>query len=120
MNTPRNSHVTAALPTRARTMVIALGMVLIALFWSIAANAAPAANPAICGERAAVLTTLDGKYAERPVSMGIASNGTVVEVLSSEDGSWTIIMTTPGGVSCLLAAGDYWQDTPEKAAGLAL
>lgn len=75
---------------------------------------------ALCGNRSALLTTLGGRFAEKTVSMGLAGNGTVVEVLSSEDGTWTILMTAPNGVSCLLAAGDYWQQLPTKEAELTL
>jgi hypothetical protein len=75
---------------------------------------------AVCGKRSALLTTLGGKFAEQTISMGLAGNGTVVEVLSSEDGTWSILMTAPNGVSCLLAAGDYWQQLPKQEAELTL
>tara|TARA_B100000315_G_C14284972_1_gene454777 strand:+ start:264 stop:629 length:366 start_codon:yes stop_codon:yes gene_type:complete len=75
---------------------------------------------AVCGKRSALLTTLGGKFAEKTVSMGLAGNGTVVEILSSEDGTWTILMTAPNGVSCLLAGGDYWQHLPKQEAKLTL
>jgi hypothetical protein len=75
---------------------------------------------ALCGKRSALLTTLGGKFAEETVSMGLAGNGTVVEVLSSEGGTWTILMTAPSGVSCLLAAGDYWQQLPKQEVELTL
>ena len=41
----------------------------------------------------------------------MASNGDVLEVLAaSEDGiSWTIIVTMPKGMSCLLAAGKNFE-----------
>ncbi|MFQ5763876.1 MAG: hypothetical protein ACE5GT_03015 [Rhodospirillales bacterium] len=114
MKTIANGTIRAAIGTRWRMTAAALAVATALAAWSAAAQAQPA--PAgICGERAEVLTTLDGKYAEKPVSMGLASNGTVVEVLNSEDGSWTIIVTAPNGVSCLLAAGDYWQEVPDKA-----
>ena len=39
--------------------------------------------------------------------MGLASNGGVLEVLSSTSGStWTILVTMPNGVSCMIAAGE--------------
>jgi hypothetical protein len=98
---------------------------IVSLFLSWGAQAAPdtpqtGARPSVCGDRSAVLTTLGGRYAEKTVSMGLAGNGTVVEVLSSEDGTWTIIMTAPNGVSCLLAAGDYWRRLPKQEVELTL
>ena len=107
---------------RALLLMVA-AIVSVVLNWSAqAASDTPqaGAQTAACGERSAVLTTLKGKYAEKPESMGLAGNGTVVEVLSSEDGTWTIIMTAPNGVSCLLAAGDYWRRLPKQEAGLTL
>ena len=89
-------------------------------------RAAPAAEPQegsqqmLCADRPAVLTQLDGAYHERPTAMGLVHNGTVLEVLSSEDGSWTIIVTAPNGISCLLASGDYWQALPAPTAELSL
>lgn len=73
-------------------------------------------HEAYCETRADVLKALAGKYTERPVSIGLASNGAVVEVLASSEGTWTIIMTMPWGLSCLLAAGDHWEDLPGPVA----
>ncbi len=39
-------------------------------------------------------------YQEQPVAMGLASSGSVVEVLTNEKGaSWSIIVTMPTGVN---------------------
>ena len=87
----------------------------------VAAGGARAEAPReVCSTHDAVVQTLNRKFAEKTVSMGLANNGTVVEVLSSPDGSWTIVMTAPNGLTCLLAAGDYWQTLPDKVAGRTL
>ncbi len=62
-----------------------------------------------CEERAAVVTGLSNEYAEKPVSMGYTAQGTVLEILASSDGSWTMIETLPSGMTCLVASGDLWQ-----------
>jgi len=42
--------------------------------------------------------------------MGLANNGGVVQILSSLSGtSWTIILTMPNGVTCMIAAGENWE-----------
>jgi len=58
-----------------------------------------------------VLAKLSTGYKEAPVAMGLASNGALIEVLSSaENGkTWTIIITQPNGVSCVMATGESWQ-----------
>ena len=78
----------------------------------------PATAQNICTARAEVLGHLDSKFSEAPVAMGLANNGGVIEVLSSGTGTtWTIIITMPNGVTCLLAAGESWESLPLIAAG---
>jgi DNA-binding beta-propeller fold protein YncE len=67
-----------------------------------------------------VLSALDGNFSEKPVSLGLSYDGRVVEVLKSPNGTWTIIMTAPNGVSCLLMAGNHWQNVVLKAKELKL
>ena len=66
----------------------------------------------LCKERSEVLARLSTGYKEAPTAMGLASNGGLIEVLtSSEDGrTWTIIITRPNGVSCVMATGETWQN----------
>ncbi len=49
--------------------------------------------------------------------MGLASNGAVIEVLASPSGSFTIILTQPNGLSCVMAAGENWENLPKRLAG---
>ena len=83
--------------------------------WGALSQAASAQT--VCGQRDAVITGLEKRYAEKPISMGLANNGTVVEVYASETGTWTIIMTHPNGLSCLVAAGEGWEDLAPAIAG---
>lgn len=63
----------------------------------------------MCAERETVLKGLS-KYKEAPVSMGLTSNGMVLEILAAREGeTWTIIFTRPDGVSCVVATGEYWR-----------
>ena len=70
----------------------------------------------VCGERGSLITQLQGKYSERPKSMGLAANGSVLEVLTAKTGTWTIILTTPQGLTCLIAAGEHWEDMEQQTA----
>ena len=96
--------------------------VLFGLF--LAALTAPAAHaqatPLPCDYRSDVLSVLDGNFSEKPVSLGLSHDGRVIEVLKSPGGTWTIIMTAPNGVSCLLIAGKYWQNVVINAQELKL
>jgi len=41
--------------------------------------------------------------------MGVSTNGSLVELYTSENGTWTLMLTRPDGVSCLIAAGQNWE-----------
>lgn len=74
------------------------------------ASPAAAQQQRVCGERSDVLNQLSAQYAETPTAMGLSSTGGMVEVLASPTGSsWTIIMTLPNGMSCLMAVGEHWE-----------
>jgi len=75
---------------------------------------ANAQQPA-CTERSSVLNHLKSRYSEVPVAMGIANNGGMIEILSSKEGkSWTIILTMPNGMTCMIAAGENWEALPQS------
>jgi hypothetical protein len=61
-----------------------------------------------CEKRAKITTSLKKDYAEMPASAGLDNAGRMIEVFASTEGSWTILMTMPTGVSCLLATGENW------------
>jgi hypothetical protein len=78
------------------------------------AQTASAQQPA-CTKRSDILSHLANKYSEAPVAIGLANNGGVLEVLSSQSGkSWTIILTMPNGTACMIAAGENWESVPQS------
>lgn len=78
----------------------------------------PAQAQHVCTNRSDVLGHLADKYSEAPVALGLASNGGVIEVLTSNSGNtWTIIITMPSGTTCMLAAGESWERLPLIVAG---
>jgi hypothetical protein len=77
-----------------------------------------AAEQQVCGKRADVIKQLSVKYSEAPTAMGLSSDGGVLEVLTSTDrNTWTIIVTRPDGLSCMVAVGEYWETTIKVATG---
>ncbi len=80
-------------------------------------NATPVAEAQTqlpCADRTAVVLRLEERYGETLQSMGLHQNNSLVEVYaSSETGTWTILVTRPDGVACLIAAGQMWDGTPE-------
>ncbi len=73
------------------------------------ALASPATAQMVCSERDKFLKHLGDGYREAPIAMGLASNGMILEVLASATGSWTIILTKPTGLSCVVASGEAWE-----------
>lgn len=81
------------------------------------ALALPATAQTVCGEREKFIDHLSASYKEAPAAIGLASNGNVLEVLTSHGGTWTIIVTRPNGMSCVVASGEAWEDLPKLAFG---
>lgn len=85
---------------------------------TLAAQSAAQPFDVICAERDALTTSLSREYSEAPKAVGLASNGSVVELLTSRDGrTWTLLMTRPDGTSCVVAAGEAWDQLPQVASG---
>lgn len=63
-----------------------------------------------CAPRDLVVKRLAEKYGESRQSIGMGQKGVVMETFaSSETGSWTITVTTPNGLTCLVASGQAYE-----------
>ena len=89
--------------------------VLITLGVGLLIMAARDAAAAPCAERDKFVQYFDDKYEEDPKYMGLMADGRIIEILTSKSGSWTIIVTKPNGISCGLASGSAWMDSPIKS-----
>jgi len=69
----------------------------------------------ICGARQSLLDNLAKHHGEAPVAIGLAASGQVVEILVGPTGSWSIVVNNPDGRSCLMGAGEGWQDLKRPA-----
>jgi hypothetical protein len=90
------------------------GVVVVALMATSFASVAEAQQ--VCGKRAEFVTRLDATYKETTSGIGLINNGTVIEVLTSREGSWTILMTKTNGMSCVVASGQAWESVPKQIA----
>jgi hypothetical protein len=67
------------------------------------------AQQAFCGPRAEVLKQLADRYHEAPIALGVGTNGRVLEILSSPDGStWTALTVGTDGTACVVMSGEQW------------
>src|SRR5262245_21726985 len=94
-----------------------LSMVLALLTLTTAAAPAMAQQPMACADRSALIGQLQDKYYEQAQGVGMTGSGAVMELMTSDKGTWSLIVTMPNGKSCLIATGDDWQQIPVKVAG---
>lgn len=68
---------------------------------------------AACAERDMVVDRLDEQYGEHRNNMMLDAQGNLVELFSNlETGSWTLMVTLPGGPTCILSMGEsFVQET---------
>ena len=83
---------------------------------------APAQAQMVCGERAEIVKALKSGHQERKTAAGLSGSGGLVELYTAVTGTWTLLLTIPGGPTCLLGSGDEWEgwnpDWDEPAAPL--
>jgi hypothetical protein len=67
-----------------------------------------------CGDHDEAIKHLAEKYNEHPQGIGISAQGAAVELLVSESGTWSVLVTEPGRPTCLVASGESWQTAPVR------
>ena len=79
--------------------------------------ATQSAEAAQCAPRDQVVARLATGFDEARqgagLSMGPDGTAQVVEIFASLAGSWTLVVTLPDGMSCILAAGQNWDATQD-------
>lgn len=84
--------------------VILLGLSTLSIGCLLAVRPAIGATPH-CAPRLDLIEILKERRGESWRFSGTAQNGSVVETFAAENGNWTILVTRPDGISCLLADG---------------
>ena len=74
------------------------------------------ARTARCGSHKDVVAFLGTKYKETRIGMGLINAGQMMELYMSEQGSWTILITRPDGVTCFGPVGKNWMHIKAKPA----
>ena len=74
-------------------------------------------DQADCANRIVIVEHLKRNYQETPVAMGLTSDGKLLEVFASTTGSWSILVTSPNGISCGVAYGSSWESLNEIKKG---
>ena len=106
-----------------RNFALIYSATVIAVFFAILAvlvlvPSSVASAPARCDVREKVLAHLETNFGEIVAIRGVSSNGGLLEVtVNRERGSWTIVVTAPGGPACLALFGGAWQDLRDPDPG---
>ncbi|WP_214470788.1 hypothetical protein [Mesorhizobium sp. dw_380] len=70
----------------------------------------------VCGGRSDVVAGLAKAFQERQIGYGVVGQVAIVEIYVSASGSWTLLITDVSGRSCILAAGEGWENNLTAAA----
>jgi hypothetical protein len=74
--------------------------------------AASPASAAACAPRDQFARHLDTNYQEQSQGLGVATDGSLFEIFTSDKGTWSLLITNGQKVSCIVAAGDMWLAKP--------
>ena len=78
----------------------------------VLAVASPAAaQQAACAPHTDVVALLSQQHGEVMIGVGLDQRGVLTELFTSPGGAtWSIIVTKPGGLACMVSAGTGWQE----------
>jgi hypothetical protein len=67
------------------------------------------AQPRTCMPHDGAGDKLRSEFGEKIVGHGVSSDGTLLEIYLAPSGTFTVIKTTPAGLSCVVDFGEGWQ-----------
>lgn len=98
-----------------RTARTALRALIAALAVSLATPLPAQAQSVPCGGGAGLIAHLEKEWGEDPAVIAIDAGGGLVRILANPDtGTWTLLITRPGGLTCLVASGTAWEPIPSS------
>jgi hypothetical protein len=94
-----------------------LGLACALLLSAPSASVVQAQSQSQCGPRDQVIKVLNAKFQENQRAIGLINEKAMMEVYISPQGTWTMVVTNDAGMSCVLAAGEAWDEMPTRVAG---
>ena len=86
---------------------------LLAMVFLAPVNVSAQQNGPTCAPREVLVRFLTENFNETRIGMGLSTSGAMVELFGSKSGTWTILVTSPGGPTCSVAAGYGWNKFEE-------
>lgn len=87
---------------------LAMGIVMLTMGLLTGTLQAQGSNGTTCSDRASMIHTLEKKYGESRLGVGITKD-TLIEIwINKAEGTWTILKSYPNGRSCVMDVGTDW------------
>jgi hypothetical protein len=98
-----------------------LTMVMVIIFWLATAAAAQAPLQTPCGPTKQMADMLKANFGETPSIAGLANGNTPVLIFTNpKTGTFSITIRRPGGITCLITAGESWTFVDQPKEGIDL
>ena len=85
---------------------------VVAAFFLSAAAPGVALGQMLCGQHDAIVEELRSGYGEELTAWALTTDDNLLELYVAESGTFTVLITYPNGMICLLEAGTDWTITP--------
>ncbi|MGE4244989.1 MAG: hypothetical protein AB7E66_03240 [Parvibaculaceae bacterium] len=98
-----------------RSLVAHCTVAFLAAIAAVPAFLAPApasAQTSMCAAHDKMGEALAQKFGEKRQVIGLVGGSGLMEIYVSPTGTWTMVMTDPRKLSCILAAGHSWDQMP--------
>jgi len=92
-------------------------LAVLSIFVMTAVTTGSAQVLAQCMSHDELLAELATIFQERLFAAGISSRGALIEITVSPSGSFTVIVTNPPGISCMVMGGEAFELIPEPVPG---
>lgn len=77
-------------------------------------GSSPATGQGLCGSHEDIVKKLASGFKEVRAGWGLAGNNGLVELYVSETGGWSVLITRPNGLTCMVASGQDWEIVEPK------
>lgn len=92
-----------------RHITFAIIVVLLLIFTLIYSAVDALSQPVACGPRDKLEAHLSIKFGEARFAQAMSAGNAVNFYANSQSGSWTLVVVTPQGMACVMAAGQDFE-----------
>ena len=76
------------------------------------------AHNVVCIDRDTLMIHLSRDWGEAAVGQGVMADGSLAQVFRSDGGeTWSIVITRPNGLACVVLVGSDWETMGERTNG---